>query len=81
MFDSSDDQVKLGDISLSCLLYVDDLLLLSTSSSGLQRCINQLGCFCDNNELIVNLNKTNVITFCKSGKLSKGKYFFKDFEI
>ena len=55
----------------SCLLYADDLLLLSTSSNGLQRCITKLEHFCDNNGPVVNLKKTNIITFCKSGRIYK----------
>ena len=81
IFDSSDDQVTLGDMNFSCLLYADDLLLLSTSPNGLQQCIRKLESYCDNNGLIVNLKKTNVITFCKNGRLSNEKYFYKDHEL
>ena len=81
LFDSSDDQVSLNGIDFSCLLYADDLLLLSTSSKGLQNCIDKLACFCDNNGLVINLKKTNVMTFCKSGRISKEKYIYKGIEI
>ena len=33
-FDASDDQVKLGNINFCCLIYADDLVLLSTSETG-----------------------------------------------
>ena len=37
-FDVSDDQEQLGNISFSCLMYANDLVLLSTSETGLQNC-------------------------------------------
>jgi hypothetical protein len=81
IFNSSDDQVSLNDVKFSCLLYADDLLLLSTTPSGLQNCINKLSLYCEYNGLTVNINKTKVITFCKSGRLSKDKYLYKGVEI
>ena len=41
-FDASDDQVELGNINFSCLVYADDLALLSTSETGLQSCLNTI---------------------------------------
>ena len=43
--DASDDQVELGNINFSCLMYADDLVLLSTSETGLQSCLNKLSIF------------------------------------
>ena len=48
-------------------------MLLSTSKSGLQSCINKPGLYCEENYLIVNLKKTKVVVFCKKGKLSTEK--------
>ena len=81
MFDISDDQVTLGNMNFSCLLYADDLLLLSTSSNGLQQCITKLEHFCDNNGLVVNLKKTKIITFYTNCRISKEMYFNTEFEI
>ena len=81
LFDDDDDQVSLHDMKLSCLLYSDDLLLLSRTLTGLQNCLNKLLTYCENNGLIVNLKKTNIVTFCKSGKLSNEKYYFNKVEV
>ena len=69
-FDEKDDQVSLDSISFSCLLYADDLLLLSTTEAGLQRCLNKLSLYCCDNGMTVNLKKTQIITFSKSGRKS-----------
>jgi hypothetical protein len=42
LFSSICDPVTLGDTKLSCLLYADDLVILSESESGLQCCIHKL---------------------------------------
>ena len=57
MFDANDDQVILHNSSISCLMYADDLVLLSTSASGLQNCLNKLHIYCQNNGISVNLQK------------------------
>ena len=54
IFDEHDDQVQLDNTLISLLLYADGLVLLSTSKSGLQSCINKLGLYCEENCLIVN---------------------------
>ena len=81
IFDSDDDPVFLDNCPFSCMLYADDLILLSTSEKGLQSCLNKLATFCDNNGLNVNLNKTKVIIFNKGGKLVPRKLFYKGTEI
>ena len=46
-FDSSCDPVKLTKRHIDCLLYADDLILLSNNPEGLQNCINKLSDFCN----------------------------------
>ena len=63
IFSERDDQVELDGIRISSLLYADDLILLSTSKSGLQNCLNKLASYCENNCLSINLKKTKVVVF------------------
>ena len=46
-FDFTNDQVSLDNMPLSCLMYADDLVLLSTTECGLQKCLNKLETYCD----------------------------------
>jgi hypothetical protein len=61
LFDSSCHPAKFGDLTLSCLLFADDLLIFSESSSGLQRALNKLGSYCDTWALKINTAKTKVM--------------------
>ncbi len=45
------------------LLYADDLILMSTTASGLQKQLDVLASFCETHQLTVNLTKTKVIIF------------------
>ena len=56
---------------ISHLLYADDLLLLSTSENELQRNITIINEFCNKWGLSVNADKSKVMVFSKSGRISK----------
>ena len=45
--------------SFNCLLYADDLVLLSTSEEGLQKSVNGLDKFCQDWRLSINTDKTS----------------------
>lgn len=55
--------VTLKDSQISCLMYADDLVILSESADGLQNSLNALGGYCDKWGLTVNMTKTKVIVF------------------
>ena len=42
LFDDLCSPVKLADEKISCLMYADDLVLLSENEEGLQNCLNKL---------------------------------------
>ena len=75
-FDTSDDQVVLRNIRFSCLTNADDLVLLSTTATGLQKCLDKVSAYCDANGLTVNLKKNKIVTFSKSGRESKTPFLF-----
>ena len=75
--DSCNDNVKLGENKeLRCLLWADDILILSESGDGLQRKLNTLGIYCTNNKLSVNTGKTECMIFNKTGRLIEDKFLF-----
>ncbi len=59
--------MTLYDTELSCLMFADDLVLLSTSSTGLQCALDKLQDYCNKWQLIVNTSKTQVMIFNKGG--------------
>ena len=52
----------------SCLIWADDLLIMSETQSGLQNMLDTLNSFSITNGLKVNLDKTKVMIFNKSGR-------------
>ena len=53
----------LKGLPVPILLYADDIALISESKEGLQNCLDLLSQFCDNQQLTVNLKKTQVVIF------------------
>ena len=59
----------------SCLLWADDILMLSKSEAGLQEKLNNLEAYCDSNKLSVNNKKTQCMIFSKTGRLIRKQRF------
>ena len=52
-----------SDRNMSILLYADDLVILAESREMLQKKLDVLYTYCRDNNLKVNINKSNVIAF------------------
>ena len=76
IFDDSCDQIKLFSCPLSHLFYADDLVLLSSSQVGLNKCLSKLEKFSNTWQLEVNMKKSKVIIFNPGGRLITGDNFF-----
>ena len=73
------DPVRISDIEINCLMFADDLVLMSVSATGLQKCLCKLQQYCDTWCLEINIDKTKVMNFNKGGhKISR--YQFKIYE-
>lgn len=62
------DPVLLNDVSISAMLYADDIVLMSRSRHGLQQCLDGLQDYCNKWKLKVNIDKTKVMIFNTSKK-------------
>ena len=62
-FDKDCKPVLIENIGINCLLYADDLLILSETEKGLQKCMSILEQYCNRWKLEVNLDKTKAIIF------------------
>ena len=76
--DNSCDPVQLSNYKLNCLLYADDLVLLSSFRHGMQSCIDKLSSYCNNWGLEVNLNKTKCMTFNALGRIPNYQFSYKN---
>ena len=66
IFNHSCDIAKLGNIPISCMMYADDLILLSETNQGLQESMDKLSQYCTQWGLTVNINKTKCMVAIKS---------------
>ena len=72
------EPVEIGDTSVSCLLYADDIILLSSTQGGLQKSLDVLEKFCTSWKLEVNEQISKVILFNSNGKSYLNKFQFKN---
>ena len=68
------DPIHINDSKMNTMMFADDLLLLSTSANGLQNNINILTEYCEKWKLKINIKKTKIMTFSKSGNIDNNKY-------
>jgi hypothetical protein len=57
-----------GDVTVTSLLYADNIILVSESEEGLQNGLNVLSKFCSTWKLEVNTNKSKIMIFNSNGK-------------
>lgn len=74
LFNAQDDPARIYDKDLNCLLYADDLILISTSENGLRSCLSKLEKYCTTWKLNINCKKSKVVIFNKSGRKIKGSF-------
>ena len=74
---STCDPIALDDKHVHCLMYADDVVLLSVFAIGLQQKLDQLQKFCHDWCLNININKTKIIVFNKAGRPIKQSFLFE----
>jgi hypothetical protein len=67
-----------GQTPINSLLYADDLLIFSLTAEGLQQSLSKLGAYCKDWGLEINLDKTKIIKFCKSGRRCSDTFVIND---
>ena len=71
-----DDTPKLVSTPINCLMYADDLVLMSRSESGLQILLNRLGEYCRKWRMEVNIKKTKAMKFSGNGHKCKSVFIY-----
>ena len=69
IFDNLCEPVEIQEQTINHFLYADDLILISLSKEGLQRCLNKLQTFSENKDLTISVDKSKTMIFNKTGKL------------
>ena len=69
--------IGIGNFSFNHILYADDLVLLSNSPEDLQKDLDSLANYCDNNHLTVSIGKTKCLPFYRGRFDSIPTFFYK----
>jgi hypothetical protein len=70
--------VQLGTITLNCLMYAGDLILLSEDPRELQHCLDKLQSYCLTWGLDVNVNKMKTLIFNNTCRLISTPFYFNN---
>ena len=76
--DANITPVHIGNSSVHCVLYADDIVLVAHNIFDMQEKVNVLKRYLTQNGLVVNLTKTNVIRFRNSRKPNPKPHLFWD---
>ena len=68
MNDANNTPLNFGNENISCLMYADDLIILSLTHRGLQNCLDALSNYCNEWRLVINKSKSKCTTFHKRNK-------------
>ena len=74
IFDNDCDPLPLRDKLINHFLYADDLVLLSQTKEGLQRCIDKLHAFAEKKHLSISIDKSKTMLFNKTGRLTNHSF-------
>ncbi len=78
IFDLTTSAPSLVDSAVPCLLFADDLMLLSTTPEGLQHSLNKLSEYNKEWRLTLSLKKTNTLMFSKSTRPSPPQFVYNN---
>ena len=68
--------IRISDqLEIHILLYADDMVLLSPTEQGLKMKLRRLEAYFDRLDLVVNLEKTNVMVFRRGGRIPNNPKF------
>ena len=81
MFEENTDALYVNNLRVDCLMYADDIVIVSESKEGLQKRLDILQQYCTKWCLNVNLNKTKVLVFNKTGRLIKCPIYYEGKEL
>ena len=81
IFDASCCPVGLDTKRVNCLMFADDLVILSESPTGLQNCLNKLESYIKKWKLEINLRKTKIMIFQNPGKRPEAVFYLGDKQV
>ncbi|KAK6171753.1 hypothetical protein SNE40_018186 [Patella caerulea] len=75
------DIPNVGNYPVPCLMYADDMVILSETKEGLQNSLDCVDKFCHQWRLKINSTKTKILVFNKSGRKVYTKFYINNCEL
>ena len=76
ILDSANQKANPESTHPNCLIWADDIILLSESEDGLNCMLKAMEEYCNENELLLNTDKTKCMIFNKTGRLIRKRFTF-----
>ena len=76
-----EDKFQVNTESVNSLIWADDIFLFAKSENGLSQMLKALEDYCNENNLIINTNKTKCMIFNKTGRLIRRSFFINGVEV
>ena len=80
IFDTYCDPITIGNLIFNSISWADDLIMVSLSKEGLQKCLDKLSAYCSKWGLEVNVDKTKIMVFSNSYDKNV-KFHYKGIEL
>ena len=77
IFDKNCHPVKVGKMDVSCLMFADDIVILSETQEGLQNCLKKLESFTNEWDMTVNKKKTKIMIIQNTGKKPTANFTYE----
>ena len=74
IFQTQCEPIRFQGFDLNHFLYADDLVLLSRTPEGLQKCLDNLSDFAKRKELLISTNKSKTLIFNPAGRYMKRSF-------
>ena len=78
IFDDMCSPIELQKEKINHFLYADDLSVISTSSDGLQRCLDKINDYAKAKNLTISTEKSKTMVFNQAGKFMKNIFKIQD---
>ena len=74
IFDDTCDPISICNEKINHFLYADDLVILSHSKEGLQRCIDRTSDYAKSKQLTISVNKSKTMIFNQPGRFIRDTF-------
>ena len=81
LLDSTQNKTNFETKIPNCLIWADDIILMSEKEEGLKKMLKAMESYCEENQLVLNTDKTKCMIFNRMGRLVRKRFYFNNMEL